>query len=61
MGYSYDDVKLTCPFCKSEMFFSDILVNNYKIPFQIYFTCSNMKCWFDLVIDFEEFEKRIKK
>jgi len=59
--YNYDDIKLTCPFCKSEMFYSDMLVCNSNMPEKIQYTCSNLKCWFDLVIDFDEFDKRIEK
>ncbi len=62
MPYDYSDVKLTCPFCKSEMEFDTILVEQYfDIPYFIDYFCVNGKCKFELRIDFDEFEKRIKK
>lgn len=60
--YSYDDVKLTCPFCKSKMEFHSILIDQYfEWPEYIDYFCTNTKCNFDLRIKFIEFEKRIKK
>lgn len=58
--YSYDDVKLTCPFCKSEMEFDTILVDqDYEIPYYIDYVCTNKKCQYELRIDFDKFNERL--
>ena len=59
MVYSYNDVKLTCPFCKSEMEFLTVLIDDLEIPHYIDYFCTNGKCNFDLRIDFDEFDQRI--
>lgn len=60
MSYNYDFIKLTCPFCKSNMEFLTVLVDELKIPHYIDYFCVNDKCDFNLRIDFDEFEKRTK-
>lgn len=61
MTYCYDFIKLTCPFCKSEMEFDTILVDqDFEMPYYIDYVCTNDKCDFNLRIDFDEFEKRTK-
>jgi len=58
--YSYDDVKLTCPFCKSEMEFDTVLIDqDYEIPYYIDYVCTNGNCKFELRIDFDEFNDRL--
>ena len=61
MTYCYSFIKLTCPFCKSEMEFQTVLVDNLKLPHYIDYFCTNDKCDFKLRFDFDEFEKRIPK
>jgi len=58
--YDYSDVKLTCPFCKSEMLFDDVLVGAGNLPYYMLYYCDNDKCRYEMEITFDEFEKRIK-
>ena len=57
--YNYDDVKLTCPFCKSEMELQTILIGNLKMPYYVIYFCTNDKCDFNLEIDFDKFDDRL--
>jgi len=58
--YDYSDIKLTCPFCKSEMDFDTILVDHeFNIPYYIDYCCSNGGCQFELRLDFVEFDDRL--
>jgi C4-type Zn-finger protein len=60
--YHYDDIKLTCPFCKGEMEFDTILIDqDYGMPYYIDYICINKKCKFELRIDFDKFKTRIPK
>lgn len=58
--YCYDDIKLTCPFCKSEMEFDTILIDqDFGMPYFIDYVCANKKCKFDIRIDFDVFNDRL--
>lgn len=58
--YDYSDIKLTCPFCKSEMEFDTILVDqDFEMPYYIDYFCTNDKCEFHLRIDFDKFDDRL--
>lgn len=60
--YDYSDIKLTCPFCKSEMEFETILVDQeYDMPYFIDYICSNNKCQFELRLDFDEFDNHFRR
>lgn len=60
LPYSYDDIKLTCPFCKNEMEFDTVLIDqDYEIPYYIDYVCTNGNCKFELRIDFDEFNDRL--
>ena len=61
MAWNYNDVKLTCPFCKSKMDLDDILVDSLRIPQRVLYICSNTRCNFKMEIDFDEFDERVKK
>ena len=58
--YDYSDIKLTCPFCKSEMEFDTVLVDHeYNMPYYIIYCCSNGACQFELELYFDEFDDRL--